>query len=133
MKENNYVVFFDGVCGLCNYIVDFLIKIDKRKILKYSSLQSEFSKRSLPKKKINDLDGLVFLCEGEIFENSKAVIRIMMVMGGGTKVIGSLFNILPSFFSEFLYKIVSKNRYSLWGKMDVCRVPTKEEKQLFIE
>ena len=40
-KPLYYLVLFDGVCALCNSSVKFLVRIDKKKKLRYASLQGE--------------------------------------------------------------------------------------------
>ena len=42
------VIFFDGVCGLCNGFVDFVLPRDKEERLLFSPLQSESASDYLP-------------------------------------------------------------------------------------
>ena len=41
------IVCFDGVCGICNGYIDFLIKRDKQRVLRYAPLQNDKIKRKL--------------------------------------------------------------------------------------
>jgi predicted DCC family thiol-disulfide oxidoreductase YuxK len=43
-----------------------------------------------------------------------------------------VFILVPAFIRDFLYDIIAKNRYRWFGKRDVCRIPTPEEKNKFI-
>jgi predicted DCC family thiol-disulfide oxidoreductase YuxK len=47
MNEN--VILFDGYCGLCNRFVDFIIKQDTKRKIKFASLQSNFGQSVLTK------------------------------------------------------------------------------------
>ena len=42
------VLFFDGVCGLCNKFIDFLLRRKNIKRLRFSPLQGETAKQALP-------------------------------------------------------------------------------------
>jgi predicted DCC family thiol-disulfide oxidoreductase YuxK len=59
MNKEGPVIYFDGVCNLCNGAINFFIKKDKKRKFKYSSLQSKYAKSSLDSKFINDLDTVV--------------------------------------------------------------------------
>jgi len=34
---------------------------------------------------------------------------------------------------DFFYDLIAKNRYALFGKRETCRLPTPEERALFVE
>ncbi|MBI1939406.1 MAG: DUF393 domain-containing protein, partial [Ignavibacteriales bacterium] len=68
------MIFFDGVCNLCSGTINFLIKIDKRKIFRYSPLQSDFAKE-----KLHDIDlhvegyqTIILLLNGSYYFRSEA-------------------------------------------------------------
>ena len=119
-REFEHLIFFDGVCGLCNNSVDFIIKRDKKNIFLFTSLQSEEAKEVLarynyPIEKIKNLSNIVYLRKGKIEEKSKAVLFILWDLSGFYKlmVIGFL---IPNFIRDWVYGIVSKNRYLWFGK-----------------
>ena len=135
-REFEHLIFFDGVCGLCNNSVDFIIKRDKKNIFLFTSLQSEEAKEVLarynyPIEKIKNLSNIVYLRKGKIEEKSKAVLFILWDLSGFYKlmVIGFL---IPNFIRDWVYGIVSKNRYLWFGKKEVCRVPAPHEKEKFL-
>lgn len=123
-----HIVLFDGVCGLCNQSVAFLIKIDRDKRLKYTPLQGEFAK-TLPIKA--NIDSIVFYDDGVLYYKSTAILKLCATLGGVCKVT-SLFYIIPSFLRDGLYDLVAKYRYRLFGKTERCSLPTKEQKELFL-
>ncbi|MDZ7623278.1 MAG: DCC1-like thiol-disulfide oxidoreductase family protein [Ignavibacteriaceae bacterium] len=41
--------------------------------------------------------------------------------------------ILPKFFRDFIYDMIAKNRYKLFGKRESCRIPTENDKLKFLE
>ncbi len=125
------IIFFDGVCGLCNGFVDFIMSIDHKKRFLFSPLQSEFAKTHLPPGMTQDLKSVVLLSEGKLHTKSEAVIKVMSEIGGIWKVI-NLGKILPRALSNKVYDMVAENRYSLFGKKETCRLPSEEERQRFV-
>jgi predicted DCC family thiol-disulfide oxidoreductase YuxK len=129
--SHDNVVFFDGVCGLCNGFVDFVMSVDKEKKFKFSPLQSEFAQKNLPPEMTANLDSVVFLQDGKTFRKSQAVIKILEDMGGiwSLAKIGKIF---PESFLNSAYDLVAQNRYKIFGKKDSCRLPTPDERTRFI-
>jgi len=127
------IVFFDGVCNLCNSSVSFLIKKDKKRTLKYSSLQGSFAKEHLRQKDIECLESVVFLKEGKLYYKSEAVVRVLMELRGFYKFLGCFLSLFPYALLNVFYSFIAKNRYRFFGKQETCRVPSQEEKKLFID
>ena len=45
--EDKKIIFFDGYCGLCNFFVTTVIKLDKKRMFRYAPLQGELAKELL--------------------------------------------------------------------------------------
>lgn len=130
--KNHHVVFFDGVCNLCNGFVNFLIDRDKHDQFMFASLQSEEASGLLPNEIIQALDSVVVRTpEGKILRESDAVLELARVLGGVYSIV-YVFGILPKGLRDSIYKWVARNRYRWFGKRDVCRVPTKDLVQKFV-
>lgn len=129
--NKNKVIFFDGVCGLCNGFVDFVIAVDKKRQFFFSPLQSEFAKNNLPHDMTTDLKSVVYLTDGKRFSKSDAVLRIMNELGGLWKLttVGRIF---PEILRDKAYNLVAENRYKLFGRKETCRLPSAEERERFI-
>jgi predicted DCC family thiol-disulfide oxidoreductase YuxK len=125
------IIFFDGVCGLCNGFVDFVMAVDKNKQFFFSPLQSDFAKSHLPEKATKNLNSVVLLINGKQYSKSDAVLKILNEIGGLWKL-SSIGKILPMKVRDFAYDLVAKNRYQIFGKKDSCRLPTAEERTRFI-
>ena len=123
------VVVFDGVCALCNKALSVLMKIDKNQTLRYSALQGEYVKTLDINK---DIDSIVFYEEGKLYYKSTAILRILRSLGG-VWVLINIFYIIPAFIRDTIYDMIAKYRYKIFGKMDSCRMPNKEEAVLFID
>lgn len=125
------VIFFDGVCGLCNGFVDFVMKVDKKHEFYFSPLQSDYAQTHLPEEFTKDLKSVVYLNEGIILTRSHAVIQILSEIGGIWKL-ARIGKFLPRVFTDYLYNLVAENRYKLFGKKETCRLPTPEERTRFV-
>lgn len=123
------VIIFDGVCGLCNKSVDILIKIDKEKIFKYTSLQGEFVK-TLDHEP--DIDSIIFYDYGTVYYKSTAILKIFQALGGIWKIT-AIFFLIPKIIRDYLYDLIAKYRYKLFEKMESCRIPQKGEQELFLD
>ncbi|TGM17017.1 DUF393 domain-containing protein [Leptospira selangorensis] len=133
MSEFTYpIVLFDGVCNLCNGAVNVLLDLDKHKRLKFASLQSEYAKNLIQSKsleeKIRGIDSILFWDGKEIHIKSNAIIEICDKLGGFWKILKFSY-IIPRPIRNFLYDLIAKNRYRLFGKRESCRMPTPELKE----
>lgn len=127
------VIFFDGVCNLCNWSVRFIIKHDKRCIYSFASLQSEFAKDQLIQVNGQDIkyDSIVYLEDNLILAQSDAILNIVLGFGGVWKLVG-IFKIIPKQLRDGIYKIIANNRYRWFGKRKECMVPSKELASRFL-
>jgi predicted DCC family thiol-disulfide oxidoreductase YuxK len=128
------LVLFDGVCNLCNGIVQFIIKRDPKAKFRFASLQSEFGKSQLIQFKLNPelLHSLIVIDNDKALERSDAALHIAKHLGTPWKLL-TVFKILPKFFRDACYNLVASNRYRIFGKLASCMIPTPELKDRFIE
>ncbi|MCB0351679.1 MAG: DUF393 domain-containing protein, partial [Bdellovibrionales bacterium] len=121
MKMQESIVFFDGICNLCNHFIDWLIRHDSRAVFKIASLQGEFAKLRLSSTHHEHLDSIVLLESGQIYTKSTAVLKILAKLGAPwswTRV----FIIVPRPIRDAAYSLIARNRYSLFGKRESCRL-----------
>ncbi len=130
--EKHPIIFFDGYCGLCNGFIDFVMERDKKKVFRYATLQGKTAARLLQKEDIENLDSVVLFIDEKTYKKSKAVFRVFTELGGGWKTL-LVFDFLPLGLKNFGYDLVAKYRYSLFGKREVCRLPSREERTYFLD
>ena len=128
------IVFFDGVCNLCNRSVNFLIRHDKKGILQFASLQSAFAKNTLPKSLLNGeaLDSIVVYTEGKYYKKSSAVLKLCKTLGGFFYVF-QLGYLLPPFVRNEVYTLIANNRYRWFGTTAQCSMPKADVKDRFLD
>ncbi|MFC2134891.1 thiol-disulfide oxidoreductase DCC family protein [Bacteroidota bacterium] len=129
----NPIILFDGVCNLCNDLVNFIIKLDKNKIFRFSLLQSEFSKNILNNSadELNQIKSIVLIENSRIFVKSDAVLLIAKHLGGFWKIL-EFFNFIPVPIRDFFYDLVAENRYRLFGKQKACMIPDENIRERFL-
>ena len=127
------IILFDGICNFCNSSINFVIDHDPEKHFKFAPLQSEIGQEILTQfhKNTKDFDSVILLKNNQLYEKSEAALEITKHLSGFWKYL-SVFKILPTFFLNFFYDIIAKNRYRIFGKADSCRMPTPEWKERFL-
>ncbi len=125
------VVFFDGVCGLCNRFVDFLLRHDTKKKLKFSPLQGVFIQKS-PAAFLASEETVVFLKGDQVFIKSKAAIECVASLGGFWVMV-KVFLLVPRVIRDLMYDWIARHRYGWFGKVDACRILKVEETKYFLE
>jgi predicted DCC family thiol-disulfide oxidoreductase YuxK len=133
-EPSHPIIFFDGVCNLCNRFVQFIIKHDEKSQFKFASLQSEAARSMLPENFWADkkLSSVVLLEEGKTFSRSTAALHILRRLGGLWKMM-YVFIILPPVICNLVYDVIAKNRYRWFGKRESCMIPVPELKDRFLE
>ena len=133
MKRDFDIIYFDGVCNLCNASVDFIIKHDKKRRYRYASLQSQHGHAILNRMNINpdDYDSFILDTGNRVLTKSSAALKVIASFGNLYSVINFLF-IVPKPIRDLIYSWIAKNRYKWFGKKETCRLPSPEEKALFL-
>ncbi len=139
-KSNiNPIVLYDGVCGLCNRAVQFLLQRDRHDRFRFASLQSDFAARLLERHgidhtKLDTVYAVVHHGESNetVLAKSDAFLLFAQVLGGvwGLARVGRL---IPRVVRDRLYDLVANNRYRVFGKSESCMLPDPAYKHKFLE
>lgn len=131
--KNKGIVLFDGYCNLCSGSVKFILKRDKKDYFRFTSIQSEIGQQYLSDIKIStELNNSVILIEnGKVYYKSTAALRIAKKLKG-LWFLFYIFIIIPSTIRNFIYMIISKNRYKWFGKKTECFLPEEKYKHSFL-
>jgi predicted DCC family thiol-disulfide oxidoreductase YuxK len=134
------LVLYDGVCGLCNRLVYFLLRHDQLDRLRFASLQSEFAQLRLQHHGLNnrDFDSVVVLADFDqpnqrVLVRSAAVLETFEQLGGVWKALARLAaRLIPESIREALYRAIAKRRYKIFGKYDECPAPRPQDRHKFL-
>ncbi|MBT7191834.1 MAG: thiol-disulfide oxidoreductase DCC family protein [Anaerolineae bacterium] len=132
MIEDN-IIIFDGVCNLCNWSVQFIIKRDPNALFKFASLQSEFGTAIAQRYGLSpeNPESVLLLKDGELLNKSSAALAIVVELSGIWKLL-TIFRFVPRKNRDRIYDWVAINRYRWFGKRDECMIPTEELLKRFI-
>ncbi len=128
------LLLYDGVCLLCNGLIKFVLKADKKGKIYISPLQSEYAARRLEGTEIipEDLDRVVLIANDQFYTSSRAVLELFGLLGFPYQIL-YIFRIVPSFIRDAVYRWIARNRYRWFGKADACLLPDKRFMDRFIE
>lgn len=138
LPPGTVVMLYDGVCGLCHGLVQFLLRRDAHDRLRFAPLQSTFAIGILHRHGIDaaDLNTVyaVLHC-GEPTEalasHSNAVLTVLTRLGGSYRAARLLFWI-PRPLRDVVYRLVARTRYRIFGRLDACAVPTPAQRAKFL-
>jgi predicted DCC family thiol-disulfide oxidoreductase YuxK len=116
------ILIYDGICVLCNFFLDIIIKADKNKSLKYLPLQDEKAQLLINSANLEKIDTVVYYSPNKQFYiKSEAVIQVLTDIGGIWKMT-SVFKFIPLFIRDYIYDFIARNRYGWFGKRKSCRL-----------
>lgn len=131
-------MLFDGVCGLCSRVVQFLLARDHRGRFVFAPLQSETG-RSWAARFGRDPDVLssFYVIAGyqspspRLFERSRAALFVAGALGWPWTA-ARVLRLLPRRWLDAAYNVVANNRYRVFGVREQCLMPTPEQRGRFV-
>lgn len=134
MTARGPVLYFDGVCNVCNASVHFVLDHERDATLQFASLQSPDAEAVLPPLGIDpkDLDSLVVVIDGKAYGRSTAALMLTKYLKAPWCWL-SIFMWVPRPIRDFFYKAFAVNRYRFFGKKEACMVPTPALRARFLD
>jgi predicted DCC family thiol-disulfide oxidoreductase YuxK len=152
MISSNPIILYDGVCGLCNRLTQFVLRHDhghnhdhahnddKVAVFRFASLQSPFAATILKRHAANsqDLDTLYVVLnagqpEERLVSRSDAMIFVLKQLGGTWRIWGQILTVIPRPLRDWGYRLIARNRYRLFGRFDTCPIPSQKHRERFID
>src|SRR5215217_4977359 len=136
----NPIIFYDGVCALCNGLVQFMLKHDTHGRLRFASLQSDFAAKVLRRHGIDskDLDTFHLVENYEegnerVCQRSDAILGVGRELGGGWAMLAGAAKVLPRSLRDLLYRFIAGNRYRVFGRYETCMLPDSNQRSRFLD
>lgn len=133
------IVLYDGVCGLCNRLNQFLLKRDTHDRFRFASLQSKFAEDLLKRHGADsrDLDTVYVALNYDqpnerLLARSDAILHLLTQLDGVWKF-ARFGKILPRLLWDGIYQIVARNRYRVFGKHESCLLPEPKHREKFLD
>jgi predicted DCC family thiol-disulfide oxidoreductase YuxK len=126
------IVLFDGVCNLCNGVVQFVIARDSHAKFKFASQQSQAGLELMRTHHLPEMTSVVLIRDGQALLKSDAVLEIARLLPAPWSW-AVLFRILPRALRDLVYDLVARSRYSIFGRRNACWLPTPELRSRFLD
>lgn len=133
------VLLYDGLCGLCDGTVQFVLRHDRRDVLRFATLQGDYASEVRARHpELADVDSLVLVepASGPRAERvrvrSDAALAVGREMGGAWRLAG-LLRVVPAFLRDAVYDGVARNRLRWFGRRHACRVPEPGVRPRFLD
>ena len=132
-SNGSAVILFDGVCNLCNALVNFVIDRDRAEIFSFGAQQSAGGRAMLSGLHLTgaDLAGIVLVTDSRVYTDSTAILEICARLPSPWKYI-ALLRLVPRPVRDTLYRGITRHRYQWFGRSAACRVPTAELTRRFL-
>ena len=134
------ILLYDGVCGLCNRLVQFTLRSDRSAVFRFASLQSALAARILARHGADpgDLDTVYVVVNHDrpdeyLLSRSDAVLFVLKELGGVWRVDVFLLRLIPKFLRDWAYNVVAQHRYRVFGKSEVCILPGERDRGRFLD
>jgi predicted DCC family thiol-disulfide oxidoreductase YuxK len=139
------IVLYDGVCGLCNRFVQFILRHDRKKVFRFASLQSGFAVRILASHGVNPgvLDTVYVVLDSDTLDSeskserlisrSDAVLFVLQQLGTLWRFAASVATLVPRFLRDAAYNSVARYRYRIFGCSEACTLPCDQDHSRFLD
>ncbi len=134
LKTNTHILLFDGVCNFCDASVQFIMQRDSKKLFRYAAIQSDIGQQLLKHYKLptDQISTVVLIENDHIWTHSDAGLRVAKQLGGAWPL-AYVFWYIPRFIRDAIYRLLARNRYRWFGQKDACRIPTPNERAMFLD
>lgn len=137
-SQSDLVLLYDGVCGFCNANVQMIIRHDRKGKLRFAALQSDYGKAVIARHaELQNIDSLVLVertSDGNetISYRSTGALKMASYLGGAWNLF-LIGYIIPRPVRDFIYDLIARYRYKLFGKYDACAIPSPEIRSRFLD
>ena len=138
-SQGVHLVLYDGVCGLCDRLLQFLLEHDHRAVFSFASLQSATGKATVERWGGNPEDLASFYVvadfrtpEARAVTKSDAALFVARELGWPWKLARAV-RVLPLALRDRLYDVIARSRYRVFGRYEQCRTPSEASRSRFVE
>lgn len=134
-RASNILLLYDGLCGFCDGTVRFVLRRDRRGTMRFAPLQGGTAEAILARHpQLREVDSLILVVrEGEqesVYVRTDAVLQVARYLGGFWGLFGFL-GVIPRPIRDRAYALFARHRYRVFGRYDVCPIPTAEVRERF--
>ena len=134
-----HLVLYDGICGLCSSLVQFLLIHDHRGVFAFAPLQSPTGQAVVGGLGGDPTEMTSFYVvenyrtrQRRVFARSQAALFVAGQLGWPWRAT-VLARLLPEAVLDRAYNVIARNRYRLFGRLEQCLAPGPEFRSRFVE
>jgi predicted DCC family thiol-disulfide oxidoreductase YuxK len=129
---NQAIVYYDGLCALCDGFVRFVLQRDRRGRFIFAPLQGRTARdRIAGRLSLETMPTVVLETDDGIRLRSDAALAILAGLGGLWKLTG-LLRLVPRMLADAAYDLIARHRYRWFGRRETCRIPAAGEQHRFL-
>lgn len=123
------IILFDALCVLCSANAQFVLRHDHRRRFLLASVQGEAGRALCRRHGIDpgDPDTIIVVTGEQALRDSNAVLAIYAGLGQPWSAAAAVLRLVPRMIRDPLYRWVARNRYRLFGRREVCWLPSAED------
>ncbi|TCL00330.1 putative DCC family thiol-disulfide oxidoreductase YuxK [Shimia isoporae] len=134
VDRSRILLVMDGQCALCSRAARFIAAHDSDDRVRISPAQSELGQALLLHfgMKPDDPDSWLMLEGGMAYGSLDAVLRLARQLHWGFAVLAPL-GWLPVGVQDWIYARIARNRYAVFGRDDLCALPSEALRRRLVE
>jgi predicted DCC family thiol-disulfide oxidoreductase YuxK len=132
------ILFFDGCCPLCNFVVRIIYRIDTSGIIRFAPIESELGRAVIERyPELKNIDSAFILDNDEkgnerIAWKSKMLARVSAYIRWPWKFMFIPFKIIPHAIGDWMYEFIAQNRNKIFRRYDACPIPPTGLRERFL-
>ncbi len=138
-SDGRLIVIFDGRCGLCNGLVQWLLRRDRQDRLRFVAVDSAAGVALLAKYGLDSAEAertILLVHEADQWQGAlirtEAVVALLKELPSPWPLVSWVLRWIPLPMRDAGYRIVAHMRYRIWGKLEHCPLPSEDERERFL-
>ena len=134
-----HLLLYDGVCGLCDHLVQFVLAHDPDGVFDFAPLQSATGREAVAREG-GDPDALTSFYIVRDYQTpgarslvkARAALFVASTLGWPWRL-AAAFGVLPTVLLDWGYDVVARYRYRVFGRFDQCMLPRPDQRKRFVD
>jgi len=133
------ILLYDGVCGLCGRIVQFVLDRDKSDVFRFAPLQGEVAMKALQARgcALAELSTVILVLNPQqsnerLLVRSDAALETLVLLGIPWNLLSLLGRLCPRSLRDRIYEWIAHRRYRMFGRLEACAIPTEAQQRKFL-
>lgn len=138
-EHGTHLLLYDGACGLCSRLVQFVILRDRREVFDFASLSSPAAAEHLAPfgSRAADLDTMVVVANyrrgaSKHLQKARAALFVLKALGWPWRAAAAL-TVVPTVLLDRAYDVVARHRHRFFPPSERCFVPRAQDRHRFLD